>query len=556
MAVPINLSINLQPKQRFVLAQIEDAIGASIIGIGGSKGSTKSHIMRVAMLLRRLRYPGTAGLLFRRKWNQLRDTHLEGGYFKSWPFMRDWWRASEKTLYLPTNPQSRIVFGYAEHPGDIDDFQGKEYMDVFVDEATRLTEMELVKLNETRRWTGNVKGKPIPDKLCKTLWAMNPGGPGHSYIRRLMYKKDYHGKERAEDYAFTPMYAWDNFEWCRSAAVEHKIRVCDYYGCVNDMGRLVVDYGGSCSYGHTTPRRGFTDKERFEFFIKNTQRGHELDNLPQRLRTGWLLGNWDEFAGQFYDIWNPEQFVKPCLPEKSWHPRWLGIDWGFQHPMVCYWGAQVGKVTKIYRELMANQHSAKSQAQEIVDRTPIDERHLIDAIYLSPDAFQRRSEQDSFADQMASIFIANGMPYPTEADNDRQHGAQAMYELMKSNTLEIDPSCDGRSMKPKGIGLIDVIPMITTDEDDPEEIEKFDGDDAWDAARYLIKSRMRPGKQPMTEVVQEKVAAFAKSRNKNIEDMDINTIAMLNRRATASIKQGRRRRGGLGRIWRPQSIGA
>jgi hypothetical protein len=565
MATPTNLSIGLQPKQRLVYEMVEDAAGPSIIGIGGSKGSTKSHAMRAAMLLRRLKYPGTAGLLFRRKWNQLRDTHLEGGYFRTWPFMRDWWKASEKTLYLPTNPPSRIVFGVGEHPGDIDDFQGKEFMDVMVDEATRLTEMELVKLNETRRWTGKVGGKSIPDKLCKTVWAMNPGGPGHAYIRRLMYKKDYRGKERASDYIFLPMYAWDNIEWCRTALLERHLCQCDYYGCLNDRGRKVVDFGGICTFGHTEPRPGMKENtnalldERYQFFIKNTQRGHDLDILPQRLRTGWLLGNWDEFAGQFYDIWEPlpsTKFIKRCLPDRNWHPRWLGIDWGFQHPMSCHWMAQVGSVTKIYRELMANHHSARSQAQEIVDRTEKDERKLIDAIYLSPDAFQNRSEQDSFAAQMGDIFTANGMPYPTEADNDRQHGAQAMYELMQAGQLEIDPSCDGRSMEPKGIGLIDVIPMVSTDEEDPEKIEKFDGDDAWDSARYGIKSRQRPGKKPVAEIVHEKVLDFAKARGKRVEDMDVNTIAMLNLRATAAEKTLRgRRRGGLGRVWRPRTAG-
>ena len=527
---------------------VEDASGPVIIGIGGSKGSAKSHAMRAIMLIRRLKYPGTAGLLFRRKWNQLRDTHLEGGYFRSWPFMRDWWRASEKTLYLPTTPPSRIVFGVGEHPGDIDDFQGKEFMDVMPDEATRLTEMELVKLNETRRWTGKVNGRSIPDKLCKTLYGMNPGGPGHAYIRRLMYKRDFHGKERAQDYAFLPAYAWDNIEWCKTALIERGItQGCDFYGCTNDQGRRVVDSGGSCVFGHTDPRPGMSDRERFQFFIRHTQRGHELDNLPQRLRTGWLLGNWDEFAGQFYDIWDPSPggpFVKPCLPDRDWHPRWLGIDWGFQHPMSCHWMSRVGPVTKVYRELIANHHSARAQAQEIVDRTEKGERKLIDAIYLSPDAFQRRSEQDCFAAQMGEIFTAHGMPYPTEADDNRRHGAQAMYELMKAHELEIDPSCTG---------LIDVIPMITTSEDDPEEIEKFDGDDAWDSCRYGLKSRQRAGIKPVSEAAHEKVIAFAKDRGKAVEDMDINTIASLNRRATAQEQMVRGRRGGgLGRVRRPQ----
>jgi phage terminase large subunit len=541
------LDFSLQPKQWELMRMMEDPAGPVVIGIGGSKGSAKTHAESAVMLARRFKYPGTDGLMFRRKWNQLRDTILEGVFFRQWPITRDWWRASEKTMYIPTNPVSRIVFGFAEHESDIDDFQGKGFMDVNVDEATRCTEMMLIKLNETRRWTGKVRGKAIPDRLCKTLWGMNPGGLSHSFIRRLMHKKDYHSKERAEDYAFIPSYAWDNVEWCRTALLERHLCQCDYYGCLNDCGRRVVEFGGACTFGHATARPGFTDKERFEFFIKHTQRGHELDNLPQRLRTGWLLGNWDEFAGQFYDIWDPAKFVKRCVPDRDWHPRWLGIDWGFQHPMSCHWGSQVGPKTVIYRELVSNHHSARSQAQEIVDRTDERERKLIDAIYLSPDAFQKRSEQDSFAAQMGEIFVSNGMPYPTEADNSRAHGAQAMYELMKSANLEIDPSC---------VKLIDTIPMITTEEDDPEEIEKFDGDDAWDSARYLIKSRQRPGKKPVGEVVQEMVIAFAKSRGMEVENMDINTIAGLNRRATAAekVRMGRRR-GGLGRIWRPRTAG-
>jgi hypothetical protein len=554
MPAQVNLAINLQPKQRQLLEMVEDCNGPVIIGIGGSKGSAKTHAKAAVMLIRRFKYPGTDGLMFRRKWNQLRDTVLEGVFFRQWPITRDWWRASEKTMYVPTNPVSRIVFGFAEHEADIDDFQGKGFMDVDVDEATRCTEMMLVKLNETRRWTGKVKGRSIPDKLCKTVWGMNPGGLSHTYIRRLMYKKDYHAKERASDYGFIPAYAWDNIEWAMTALRERGLDQCDYYGCLNDMGRRVVEFGGVCTHlaatidpsrRHLVPKPGFTDKERFQFFIQNTQRGHELDNLPQRLRTGWLLGNWDEFAGQFYDIWDPTPggpFVKPCQPDRDWHPRWLGIDWGFQHPCSCHWMARVGVKTKIYRERMSNHHSARAQAQEIVDATDPAERKLVDAIYLSPDAFQKRSEQDSFADQMGQIFQQNGLPYPSPADDNRKQGAQALYEGMKAQELEIDPSCKG---------LLEVIPMITTSEDDPEEIEKFDGDDAWDSARYGYKSRQSAGKKPLQEKVHEKVVAFATGRNKKVEDLDINVLASLNRQAEAIERSHRHRRGGLGRIWRP-----
>lgn len=182
-----------------------------------------------------------------------------------------------------------------------------------------------------------------------------------------------------------------------------------------------------------------------------------------------------------------------------------------------------------------------------MDKTPEDERKLIDAIYLSPDAFQHRNEQDSYAEQMGSIFRQFGMPYPTPADDDRKHGSQACYELMRYEKLEIDPSC---------VKLREVLPMVCTEEDDPEEIEKFDGDDPFDSFRYGVKSRQRPGKMPVQEAAQVRVQKFAESRKKSVDDLDINTVACLSRRALALERRRRRgRRGGLGRIWKNQPTG-
>ena len=517
----MNIEIPLQPKQRELLEAVEDSDGPVVIGIGGSKGSAKSHGMRSVMLLRRLKYAHTAGLIVRRKWKQLRENMLEGGFFKQWPFMREWWQESKKTIYLPNG--SRIVFGYAEHAHDIDDFQGHEYMDVMPDEATRFTEIELVKLNETRRWTGKFGGQSIPDRLCKTVLGMNPGGPGHAYIRRIMYKKDYKNKERASDYKFIAAYAWDNVEWCRSALQQRNMSEKQFYALSN--------------------------QDRFDFFVKNTQRGHELDNLPYRLRVGWLLGQWDEFAGQFFDCFDEAKHKKPCQPERHWHPRWLGIDWGFQHELSCHWFARDKRETRVYREYVANQRSARSQAQEIVDRTPADERKLIDAIYLSPDAFQSRSEQDSFAQLMGEVFERYGMPYPIPADDDRKHGAQACYDALDSGEMLIDPSCRR---------LLEVIPMVCTEEDDPEEIEKFDGDDPFDSWRYGVKSRLREAHMPVAEKIEERLNEYAKARGKeNLDELDTNVVAQLHRRAQEQERRSRlRRRGGLGRVWRPQPAGA
>jgi hypothetical protein len=53
-------------------------------------------------------------------------------------------------LTLPN--RSTILFDYAEHPNDIKGFQGQSFMDIAVDEATHLTEDELVFLKTCNRW--------------------------------------------------------------------------------------------------------------------------------------------------------------------------------------------------------------------------------------------------------------------------------------------------------------------------------------------------------------------------------------------------------------------
>ena len=530
--MPLNFEIPLQPKQ-IELHELFENSRATIIGDGGSKGSAKSYGGRAIMLLRRLKYRSTACLLMRRKWKQHREQTLESGYFKDFPALREYWQESKRAFHLPNN--SRIVLGIAEHASDIDDFQGQEYMDVLVDEAARFSETELIKLNETRRWTGKFGGAPIPDWLCKTCWLMNPGGPGHSYIRRVMFKREYHNNEQASNYVFLQSRAWDNIEWSRTALSERF--------AVVDCNGAKCNSCGACWY-----YKQLSETERFKFFIEHTQRGRELNALPKRLRSGWLLGDWNEFAGQFFDIWDEDRFVKRCQPDRDWHPRWLGIDWGFQHPLSCHWLARVGVKTRIYREHHNNLHSARAQAQEIVDMTPESERKLIDAIYLSPDAFQKRSEQDSFADQMSEVFERYGMPSPQPADDDRKHGAQALYELMKADEIEIDVSCKH---------LREVIPMICTEEDDPEEIEKFEGDDAFDSARYGIKSRMRAGLMPVIERVEQRVTSYLADKGKKLDEIDCDTAARLIRRATFLEKKSRsRRQRRSGRVWHPQLGGA
>ena len=217
---------------------------------------------------------------------------------------------------------------------------------------------------------------------------------------------------------------------------------------------------------------------------------------------------------------------------KPWWPRWISIDWGFEHPAAAYWhSAAAGSVaSKIdcadavvascrdprradtwgtgpsflrtgksacatesaqptpksmvvtYRELVTHRTAPRDLAREIVERSRAFDgsREKIEAIYLSPDAFARRTDEASIAEQMGDVFAAAGIPRPIPADNDRVGGWMLMYQMLDAGEWLLTENC---------IELIRTIPNLVRDMARVEDVEKMDGDDAADAARYGLKSR-------------------------------------------------------------------
>ena len=48
------------------------------------------------------------------------------------------------------------------------------------------------------------------------------------------------------------------------------------------------------------------------------------------------------FAGQYFDKFEVERHIARAetLEWQPWWPRWISIDWGFEHPAATYWHAQ------------------------------------------------------------------------------------------------------------------------------------------------------------------------------------------------------------------------
>ncbi|MDR1117085.1 MAG: phage terminase large subunit [Oscillospiraceae bacterium] len=169
------------------------------IAYGGARGGGKSWAMRRKFVMLAMRYPRLKILLLRRSIPELRENHiipLRGelaGYAS--------YRGDEQTFEFPNS--ARLKLGYCDNEGDLIQYQGQEFDVIGFEEATNFPEEWIVFICTCLRTT---KGYFSP----RSYYTMNPGGPGHEYMKRLFIDRRYRNGEEAENYIFIPARVYDN----------------------------------------------------------------------------------------------------------------------------------------------------------------------------------------------------------------------------------------------------------------------------------------------------------------------------------------------------------
>lgn len=289
----IDLDIWLQPKQDDLWHLVDESSFIDI-GYGGRRGGGKSGGMRRILLLRRLKYAQTNGLIIRRTYDELYKNHIEP-LFREYPFMRKWWLEKHKELQFPNG--SKLFFGYAEHEKDLDKFVGSEFGDICAEEAGLFSQRELQKLKGSCRWTGNNLFTP------KMLYSFMPAGRSHFYLKRIFIDRLYEGDEDPQQFAFVEAYGWDNVEWCRKLLQRDSLTEKDFYK--------------------------WPDAQRKEYFLKSDY-AKVLLSLDEELRSAWLDGSWDKFEGLVFPSLNDkihdlDQFQAPFRPIRC--KLFSAVDW-------------------------------------------------------------------------------------------------------------------------------------------------------------------------------------------------------------------------------------
>lgn len=549
MNTSASLLIRLQPKQT-ELWKLWDESPVTRIGSGGARGGAKSGGGRRCMLLRRLKYANTPGLILRRTYPELYKSHIVK-LFEEYPETRHWYNEQRKEMVFPNG--SRLFFGSAEHEKDMSAFYSAEFADIMPDEAQEFSQHELEQLSGSNRCTSN---PAITPKMVMTFMpGMSEAGLppiGLPYLKRVFVEQNLLPEEKNEKWAFVPARAWDNIEWAR--------KELGWYKDAAGQWQLSPD-GVSEEEYYSWP-----DADRQRFFIECTEYGRKLAALTNPgLRDAWLFGKFDTFQGQYFQNWKPERHIisraEALERIKPWHKRWASGDWGFDHPCSITWHAQDehGRVIT-YREMQVRQMHEDALGKEI-GRLSLGEK--LQGFPFSWDAGKLSKRSDpkfpKSISQMLSDALPDWMPKPHPAESSpgsRIAGARLMSNLLDADIGGLPGWQIVREDCPK---LIECIPSLIRDPENPEDVYKIDysenmiGDDSYDSARMGLQWMLGAAIVPAVVIAERRVEAYAKSRNQEVAELDINTVAQLHRRALHQ-EQRRRgmRRGGLGRIWRPQ----
>src|SRR6185312_8120786 len=133
------IHIRFQPKQWELYRLARDG-RATTIGVGGARGGAKSGGARRVMLRRRVDFPKSVGMIFRRTYPELLDNHILP-MWREFPQLEAGYNKGEKNLTLPNG--SILMFLFCDDPPTTESFLGKEFQDIVVDQAEALTELEL-----------------------------------------------------------------------------------------------------------------------------------------------------------------------------------------------------------------------------------------------------------------------------------------------------------------------------------------------------------------------------------------------------------------------------
>lgn len=429
------------PKQLEFLNAADDEVF-----FGGSVGPGKSFGLLLFALLRRMTIPNSKGLILRRTFPEL-EMSLIAKSREIFPGFGAKYQEQHRRWVFPNG--SVQFFGFLEREKDVYRYQSAEMEDICFDELSGFTEFQYLYLFSRLRTTK-------PGVRCLMRSASNPGGLGHSWIKK---------------------------------------RFID----VGPPGKPYTDPAAG------TTRRFVPATLDDNPYIQREQYERMLENLPEDQRRMLRFGDWDAFTGQAFDEYRRDiHVVEPFAIPAHWR-RWIGNDPGYTDPFAFYWFAadEDGNVY-VYREYTREPSDEKvtysdqgagvmglSVVGSEIDRPEFDQFgrpvvESIDFVVTGMDAFNRHPETGkSITDYYAEGGIPWGFVKPIHGPNSRRLRKSVVHEYLKTYEDEnIKKTVARLRIFNTCRKLIETLPTLVTDPNDAEKVAECGIDHWFDALSY------------------------------------------------------------------------
>lgn len=258
---------------------------------GGARGGGKSWVIRVQAVQDAGQYgapdewsEGIKICIIRRTLKDLIKNHLQP--LKLMIGNKAKYNQNENKFTFTNGATIQLM--YCDNQNDADHFQGIEFDEIFIEEATQLEPDWIKDIATSCRGVNS-----FPHRV---FYTCNPGGPGHEYIKRLFVDRLFRDDENPEDYSFIQAKVTDN--------------------------KVLMEYS-----------------PEYVSFLKN---------LPPKRRAAWLEGSWDIYSGQYFNdfVNDPSHYddmrwthvINPIPIRRHW-TIYRGLDWGYYRPFSVGWFA-------------------------------------------------------------------------------------------------------------------------------------------------------------------------------------------------------------------------
>jgi hypothetical protein len=423
-------------QERVLQACEDDAL------IGGAAGPGKSDCLFWGGMHQSM-FPDARMLLLRSTFPELREL-----MDRAHKYLRPlgWtWHATEKRWTSPAG--ASLFFGYCDSYADAQQYWGQEFTRIAFDEIGKLADERAWDFVLSRLRTTNKALVPLLESRC----SANPGGPGHGWLKKRYITPTKNGrivyKRKFEDGTYKT--------------------IAFYPGRLSDNPSLGEEY-----------RR-------------------QLEAMPERLRRQLLDGDWDVGEGLALDELDERtHFIKPFRIPAGW-TRYAGFDWGFRHPWVFIALAVSGDgelfVTDALRGRKQYPHEIAETIAEAVDVS------RFSMIAAGLDSFYKDMARGDGTKTIAEVFGTYGITL-APANTARVQGLNELRRLVM--VRENEPPVLRFFDTPRVRSVLwDCLTSLPVDPKRMEDALKVDanpdtgegGDDAYDALRYAVNTRMALG---------------------------------------------------------------